>query len=234
MSGWCGSPTRRSRPRRRIHEKLRIRSASTRSRSLPAASRALAPSPAGQRCRRAERQKCCAPRQARTRPARCARSTSRACRSAKAPFTFKPGDRATEAPFPIYRSRSATTSRASRLPASVPPARCNSSTAGGGAAPSALCPAQRSRRLAAACYRQAITSSEALGPFAECAATQGESPRSPSSHFLDPDLPMLILADVGNVAGDAPRSPRALDRDGGVLCVSAGPRLAARTTILCR
>ncbi len=47
------------------------------------------------------------------------------------------------------------------------------------------------------------------------------------THFLDQHLPMLILADVGNVAGDAhDRLARWID-DGGVLVRFAGPRLAA-------
>ncbi|MDR3419781.1 MAG: DUF4159 domain-containing protein [Xanthobacteraceae bacterium] len=67
----------------------------------------------------------------------------------------------------------------------------------------------------------------ALGPFADVRLAQGESPAEAVTHFLDQHLPMLILADVGNVAGDAhDRLARWLE-DGGVLVRFAGPRLAA-------
>ena len=39
----------------------------------------------------------------------------------------------------------------------------------------------------------------ALGPFADVRLTQGESPAEAVTHFLDQNLPMLILTDVGNV-----------------------------------
>jgi hypothetical protein len=56
---------------------------------------------------------------------------------------------------------------------------------------------------------------------------QGESPADAVTHFLDQNLPMLVLADVGTVAGDAhDRLARWID-DGGVLVRFAGPRLAA-------
>jgi Domain of unknown function (DUF4159)/Aerotolerance regulator N-terminal len=67
----------------------------------------------------------------------------------------------------------------------------------------------------------------ALGPFADVRLAQGESPAQAVAHFLDQHVPMLILADVGNVAGDAhDRLARWID-DGGVLVRFAGPRLAA-------
>ncbi len=67
----------------------------------------------------------------------------------------------------------------------------------------------------------------ALGPFADVRLAQGESPAEAVTHFLDQHLPMLILADVGNVAGQArDRLTRWID-DGGVLVRFAGPRLAA-------
>ena len=67
----------------------------------------------------------------------------------------------------------------------------------------------------------------ALGPFADVRLTQGESPAEAVSHFLDQNLPMLILADVGNVAGDAHDRLEHWIEDGGVLVRFAGPRLAA-------
>ncbi len=67
----------------------------------------------------------------------------------------------------------------------------------------------------------------ALSPFADVRTTQGESPADAVTHFLDQNLPMLVLADVGTVAGDAhDRLARWID-DGGVLVRFAGPRLAA-------
>src|SRR5262249_61951057 len=69
--------------------------------------------------------------------------------------------------------------------------------------------------------------SRALGPFADVRLSQGESPAEAVSHFLDQHLPMLILADVGNVAGDAHDRLARWIEDGGVLVRFAGPRLAA-------
>jgi hypothetical protein len=67
----------------------------------------------------------------------------------------------------------------------------------------------------------------ALGPFADVRLAQGESPAEAVTHFLDQNLPMLILADVGNVAGDAHDRLARWIEDGGVLVRFAGPRLAA-------
>src|SRR3984885_1210787 len=67
----------------------------------------------------------------------------------------------------------------------------------------------------------------ALGPFADVRLAQGQSPADAVGHFLDQNLPMLILADVGNVAGDAHDRLARWIADGGVLVRFAGPRLAA-------
>src|SRR5271167_3811354 len=67
----------------------------------------------------------------------------------------------------------------------------------------------------------------ALGPFADVRLAQGESPAEAVAHFLDQHLPMLILADVGNVAGEAHDRLTRWIEDGGVLVRFAGPRLAA-------
>jgi hypothetical protein len=67
----------------------------------------------------------------------------------------------------------------------------------------------------------------ALAPFADIRVAQGESPAEAVTHFLDQHLPMLILADVGNVAGDAHDRLARWVEDGGVLLRFAGPRLAA-------
>jgi Domain of unknown function (DUF4159)/Aerotolerance regulator N-terminal len=67
----------------------------------------------------------------------------------------------------------------------------------------------------------------ALGPFADVRLAQGESPAEAVTHFIDQRLPMLILADVGNVAGEAHDRLAHWIEDGGVLVRFAGPRLAA-------
>jgi len=67
----------------------------------------------------------------------------------------------------------------------------------------------------------------ALNPFADARLAQGESPADAVTHFLDQNLPMLILADVGNVAGEAHDRLARWIEDGGVLVRFAGPRLAA-------
>jgi hypothetical protein len=66
----------------------------------------------------------------------------------------------------------------------------------------------------------------ALEPFADVRLAQGESPANSVTHFLDQNLPMLVLTDVGNVGDAHDRLARWVD-DGGVLVRFAGPRLAA-------
>ena len=53
------------------------------------------------------------------------------------------------------------------------------------------------------------------------------SPSDAIVRFLDQNVPMLILADVGNVVGDARERLAKWVEDGGVLVRFAGPRLAA-------
>ena len=67
----------------------------------------------------------------------------------------------------------------------------------------------------------------ALKPFADVRLAQGEAPADAVGHFLDQNLPMLILADVGNVAGETHDRLARWVEDGGVLVRFAGPRLAA-------
>ncbi len=67
----------------------------------------------------------------------------------------------------------------------------------------------------------------ALTPFADIRLAQGESPTDAVGHFLDQKLPMLILADVGTVAGATHDRLATWIEDGGVLVRFAGPRLAA-------
>jgi hypothetical protein len=69
--------------------------------------------------------------------------------------------------------------------------------------------------------------SRALNPFADIRLAERGSPAESVSRFLDQNLPMLILADVGNVAGDARARLSRWIEQGGVLVRFAGPRLAA-------
>ena len=69
--------------------------------------------------------------------------------------------------------------------------------------------------------------SRALSPFADVRLADRGSPTEMVNQFIDQHLPMMILADVGTIAGDAhDRLTRWID-DGGVLVRFAGPRLAA-------
>ena len=69
--------------------------------------------------------------------------------------------------------------------------------------------------------------SRALSPFADVRLGERTAPSEAVTRFLDQNVPMLILADVGNIAGAArERLTRWID-EGGVLVRFAGPRLAA-------
>jgi hypothetical protein len=67
--------------------------------------------------------------------------------------------------------------------------------------------------------------SRALSPFADIRLADRGSPASAVSQFIEQRLPMLILADVGNVA-EAREGLNKWIEDGGVLVRFAGPRLA--------
>jgi hypothetical protein len=67
----------------------------------------------------------------------------------------------------------------------------------------------------------------ALNPFADVRVAEGVAPAEAVTRFLDQKLPMLILADVGNVAGEARARLNKWIDDGGVLVRFAGPHLAA-------
>jgi hypothetical protein len=69
--------------------------------------------------------------------------------------------------------------------------------------------------------------SRALNPFADVRLAEGAAPAEAVKRFLDQNLPMLILADVGTVAGEARERLTRWVEDGGVLVRFAGPRLAA-------
>jgi hypothetical protein len=67
----------------------------------------------------------------------------------------------------------------------------------------------------------------ALSPFADVRMGERVSPSDMVTRFLDQNVPMLILADVGNVVGPARERLARWVADGGVLVRFAGPRLAA-------
>ena len=143
----------------------------------------------------------------------------------EAPFTFAAGDRETEAKFDLpveIRNDIARIEIASERSAGAVQLldkRWRRRTVGvvSGAT------ADTSQPLLSSSYYV----SRALGPFADARLAQGESPAEAVSHFLDQHLPVLILADVGNVAGDAHDRLARWIEDGGVLLRFAGPRLAA-------
>ena len=66
----------------------------------------------------------------------------------------------------------------------------------------------------------------ALGPFADVRLADRGSPAQAVGQFIEQRLPMLILADVGNVAEARDQLTRWVE-EGGVLVRIAGPRLAA-------
>jgi hypothetical protein len=67
--------------------------------------------------------------------------------------------------------------------------------------------------------------SRALNPFADVRLAEAGAPAEAVKRFMDQNLPMLILADVGNI-GDARDRLAKWIEDGGVLVRFAGPRLA--------
>ena len=81
--------------------------------------------------------------------------------------------------------------------------------------------ADRSQPLIGATYYL----SRALNPFADVSLAEGVAPTEAVTRFLDRHLPMLILADVGNVTDALDRLNKWID-NGGVLVRFAGPHLA--------
>ena len=81
--------------------------------------------------------------------------------------------------------------------------------------------AERSQPLLGASYYLA----RALNPFADVRLAEGVAPAEAVNRFLDQHLPMLILADVGNLAEARERLNTWID-GGGVLVRFAGPHLA--------
>ncbi|HET7850591.1 MAG TPA: DUF4159 domain-containing protein [Pseudolabrys sp.] len=84
--------------------------------------------------------------------------------------------------------------------------------------------ADRSQPLIGANYYLA----RALNPFADVRLIEGEAPAKAVAHFLDQHVPMMIFADVGNVAESRGRLEQWID-NGGVLVRFAGPHLAGAT-----
>ena len=69
----------------------------------------------------------------------------------------------------------------------------------------------------------------ALNPFADVRMADNAAPAEAVRRFIEQNVPMIVLADVGNVAGDVrDRLTKWVD-DGGMLVRFAGPRLAAST-----
>ncbi len=67
----------------------------------------------------------------------------------------------------------------------------------------------------------------ALGPFADVRIAERGSPTDAVKQFVDQHVPMIILADVGNMTADTREKLSKWVDDGGVLVRFAGPRLAA-------
>jgi len=84
--------------------------------------------------------------------------------------------------------------------------------------------ADRSQPLLGATYYL----SRALNPFADIRLAEGVAPAEAVKRFLDQHLPMLILADVGNVAEARAQLDKWIN-NGGVLVRFAGPHLAGAT-----
>jgi hypothetical protein len=81
--------------------------------------------------------------------------------------------------------------------------------------------AERSQPLLGANYYL----SRALNPFADVRLAEGVGPGEAINRFLGQNLPMLVLADVGNISETRERLDKWID-NGGVLVRFAGPHLA--------
>jgi hypothetical protein len=69
--------------------------------------------------------------------------------------------------------------------------------------------------------------SRALGPFADVVLAEGTAPAVAVERFIDQRLPVIVLADIGNIVGNARTRLERWLQEGGVLIRFAGPRLAA-------
>ncbi len=144
----------------------------------------------------------------------------------QAPFTFGAGDRETEAainlPVEIRNDVARLDIVGERSAGSVQllDKRWRRRTVGivSGSA------ADRSQPLIGASYYL----QRALNPFADVRLAEGVGPQQAVTRFLEQNLPMLILADVGNVAEARETLTKWVD-NGGVLVRFAGPFLAGAT-----
>ena len=66
----------------------------------------------------------------------------------------------------------------------------------------------------------------ALNPFADVRLADAAAPADAVRRFIEQGVPMIVLADVGNVAGESRDRLSAWVDDGGMLVRFAGPRLA--------
>ncbi len=66
----------------------------------------------------------------------------------------------------------------------------------------------------------------ALNPFADIRLAEAGAPAESVRRFIEQSVPMIVLADVGNVSGEARTRLTSWVEDGGMLVRFAGPRLA--------
>ena len=175
--------------------------------------------------RRAHRQGAALGERARPKSASCAGSISRACRSAKRPSRSRQNETETDAET-HDPGRDQERHRAARNHRRALGRR-------GRAARQALAAARRSASSPARpstprsrCWPRPIISRARSVRSPTCGSPRRARPRRRSSQFIEQRLPMMILADVGNVAEAKDQLTRWID-DGGVLVRFAGPRLAA-------
>src|SRR5689334_23026567 len=141
----------------------------------------------------------------------------------EAPFTFKSGDRETDAvidlPVEIRNdvARLEIVGERSAGAVQLLDKRWRRRTVGIVSGSTA----DRSQPLIGATYYLA----RALNPFADVRLAEGIAPAEAITQFLDRKLPMLILADVGNVNDALDQLNKWID-NGGVLVRFAGPHLA--------
>ena len=141
----------------------------------------------------------------------------------EAPFSFKAGDRETDAsinlPVEIRNdvARLEVTNEHSAGAVQLLDKRWRRRTVGIVSGSTA----DRSQPLIGATYYL----SRALNPFADVRLAEGVAPAEAIARFLDRHLPMLILADIGNVTEALDRLNKWID-NGGVLVRFAGPHLA--------
>ena len=157
-------------------------------------------------------------------PASCARSTTRARRSAKPASRFGPQDRETEAAFD--------------LPVELRNDIARLEISGERSAGAVQLLDKRWRRRAIGIVSGSTTDTaqpllastfyltRALAPFADVRLGDRGAPQQAITQFLDQKLPMIVLADVGTLSPEIRERLSAWIEQGGVLVRFAGPRLA--------